>query len=134
MSARSETLELRLELLKLRAELERAELRAALIEIRQTTQGVRRVASLASGLGAAVAGSRAGGGLAWVAGVLSQRPWLAAIALRAWRMLRRHPLAGAALVAGATAAIVWMRSSATDESRAAPVAQGGSNAAGKVPE
>lgn len=113
MNARAETLHLRLELLKLRAELERAELRAALADFRQSTAGVRRVASLASGIGAAVAGGGAGGGfgslLGALAGVVSGRPWLVAIALRAVRSLRRHPLAGAALIAAAAAAVAWLR-------------------------
>jgi hypothetical protein len=108
MSARTETLQLRLELLKLRAEVERAELRAALADVRRATAGVRRVASLASGVGAAVVAG-GGGGLASLLGAVSGRPWLIALALRALRGLRRHPLAGAALVAGAAAAIVWLR-------------------------
>jgi hypothetical protein len=119
MSARTETLPLRLELLKLRAELERAELRAALAEVRQATAGVRRVASLASGVGAAVVAG-GGGGFASLLGAVSGRPWLIALALRALRSLRRHPLAGAALVAGAAAAIVWLRTPARGAAPAEP--------------
>lgn len=111
MSARTQTLPLRLELLKLRAELERAELRAALAEVRQATAGVRRVASLASGVGAAVVAG-GGGSFASLLGAVSGRPWLIALALRALRGLRRHPLAGAALLAAAAAAIVWLRTPA----------------------
>lgn len=108
MSARTQTLQLRLELLKTRAELERAELRAALAEVRRATAGVRRFASLASGVGAAVAAG-SGGGFASLLGAVSGRPWVIALALRALRSLRRHPLAGAALAAAVAAAVVWRR-------------------------
>lgn len=111
MSGRTETLALRLEVLKLRAELERAELRAALAEVRRATAGARRVASLASGVGAAVVAGE-GGGFASLLGAVSGRPWLIALALRALRNLRRHPLAGAALATAAAAAIVWLRTPA----------------------
>jgi hypothetical protein len=119
MSVRAETLQLRLELLKLRAELERAELRAALAEVRQVTAGVRRVASLASGIGAAVVAG-GGGGFASLASAVSGRPWLIALVLRALRVLRRHPLAGAALGAAAAAAIVWLRAAARGAAQAEP--------------
>ncbi len=118
MSARTQTLQLRLELLKVRAELERAELRAALAEVRQATAGVRRVASLASRAGAAVAAGE-GGGVAALLGAIVGRPWLAALALRALRSVRRHPLAGVALVAAA-AAIVWLRRPARGAARVHP--------------
>lgn len=109
MSARSQTLALRLEALKLRAEVEREQLRAALAEVRQSTAGVRRLASLASGVGAAVSAG-AGGPLAPLLGAVTGRPWLVALALRALRSARRHPLAAAALVAAA--AFVWQRAPA----------------------
>lgn len=119
MSAREETLKLRLELLKLRATMERTELRAAMLDLRASTQGVRRIAALAGGLGAG------GGKLGSIVALLSQQPWLAALALRAWRAVRHHPLAGAALVAAAAAALAWQRSSRAEPQPAAPSARTG---------
>jgi hypothetical protein len=118
MSARAETLQLRLELLKVRAELERAELRAALAEVRRATAGARRAASIASRIGEAVVAG--GGGLAPLLGTVAGHPWLVAFALRALRLLRRHPLAGAALAAAVVAAIIRRRMSARGTTPAQP--------------
>lgn len=104
-------------MLKLRAELERAQLRAALAEVRRATVGVRRAASMASRIGEAIVG---GGGLAPLLGTVAGHPWLVALALRALRLARRHPLAGAALVAAAAAVIVRRRMPARGATPAGP--------------
>lgn len=94
-------------MLKLRAELERAELRAALADVRRATAGARRAASMVSRVGEAVVAG--GGGLVPLFGAVAGRPWLVALALRALRLARRHPLASAALAAAAAAAILARR-------------------------
>lgn len=96
---RGETLQLRLEMLRLRGALERAELAAALAQVRA---GVSPLASpLAGVLGAA---SALQGG--WV-GALAGRPaWAASTALLLLRVARRHPRLLTAVVAGG--ALAWL--------------------------
>lgn len=101
MSSRRETLKLRLELLRMRGELERGQAVSALVELRSGTQRLRRLASAAGTIAGSVAGS--GGWPGRIAGLLGGRPWLAAAAVAALGSIRRHPLLALA-VAGA----VWL--------------------------
>lgn len=93
---------LRLEALRMRAEIERAELATALGDLRTRTATLRHLASAAGNtLGVMRAG--AGGGTSWLAlatRLLGQKSWVALLAAGALRLGRHHPLAlGAALVA-----------------------------------
>lgn len=95
---RSEVRALRMEMLRMRASMQRAEAADAVAELRQRTGNVRGVMSSLGGLGAGVA-ARSG----WVglAAGLMRRPWAAAMALSAVRALKRRPVLGtAAVVAG----------------------------------
>lgn len=100
MSGQSRNRELRMEMLRMRAAVERGEVAASLRELRGTTGRLRKLASVAGGLSAAVS-SRSG----WVgllASSVTGRPWLAALALGAVRALKRRPLL-AAVAIGAVA-------------------------------
>jgi hypothetical protein len=97
MSSRRETLHLRLELLRLRGELERAQAASALGELRTGTQRLRRLAAAAGTL------ARAGDWAGPIAALVGGRPWVATLAVKALRSLRRHPLL--ALAAGGA---VWL--------------------------
>lgn len=100
MSDKSVNRELRMEMLRMRASIERAEVAGALRELRASTGRMRNLASVAGGISAAVAGRSGWMGL--IASSLTGRPWLAALALGALRTLKKRPLL-AALVAGAVA-------------------------------
>jgi hypothetical protein len=94
--------ELRMEMLRMRAEVERDEAASAMRELRGGASRLRTFAGAAGSLGAALRGRRDWPAL--IAGMVSGRPWLAAAALGAVRALKRKPLlagiAIAALVAG----------------------------------
>lgn len=105
MSDKSGNRELRMEMLRMRASLERAEVSAALRELRVSTGRMRNLASMAGGISAAVAGRSGWMGL--LASSVTGRPWLAALALGAVRALKKRPLL-AALAMGAAA--IGMRS------------------------
>lgn len=98
---RSDVRALRMELLRMRASMQRAEVADAMVELRHSTGNVRGVVSSLGGLGAGVA-ARSG----WIglAASLMRRPWAAAMALSAVRALKRRPVLGtAAVVAGLAA-------------------------------
>lgn len=98
---RSDVRALRMELLRMRASMQRAEVADAMAELRHSTGNVRGVVSSLGGLGAGVA-ARSG----WIglAAGLMRRPWAAAMALSAVRALKRRPVLGtAAVVAGLAA-------------------------------
>lgn len=98
---RSEVRAMRMELLRMRASMQRDELADAVAELRHRTGNVRGVMSSLGGLGAGVA-ARSG----WIglAASLMRRPWAAAVALSAVRALKRRPVLGtAAVVAGLAA-------------------------------
>lgn len=98
---RSDVRALRMELLRMRASMQRAEVADAMAELRHSTGNVRGVVSSLGGLGAGVA-ARSG----WIglAAGLMRRPWAAAMALSAVRALKRRPVMGtAAVVAGLAA-------------------------------
>lgn len=105
MNHESGNRELRMEMLRMRASIERAEVSAALRELRGSTSRMRSLASVAGGIGAAVAGRSGWMGL--LASSVTGRPWLAALALGAVRALKKRPLL-AALAMGAVA--IGMRS------------------------
>lgn len=103
MSARQDTLRLRLELLRMRAQIERGEIAAAVVDLKVSTRTLRRFGAVASSLGAAASGTT-GGWLGPIMGVISERPWITAVLLGALRTARRHPwlalvAAGAVVIA-----------------------------------
>lgn len=100
MSDKSVNRELRMEMLRMRASIERAEVAGALRELRASTGRMRNLASVAGGISAAVAGRSGWMGL--LASSVTGRPWLAALALGAVRTLKKRPLL-AALAMGAVA-------------------------------
>lgn len=100
MSDKSVNRELRMEMLRMRASIERAEVAGALRELRVSTGRIRNLASVAGGISAAVAGRSGWMGL--LASSVTGRPWLAALALGAVRTLKKRPLL-AALAMGAVA-------------------------------
>jgi len=107
MNGRQQTLQLRLEMLRLRGQIERTEVAAAAADLRVPTGRIR---SLGAVLGSvATASSGAGGWLGLLGGVLSGRPWLAALAVRTLRTARRHPWLAAACVVAALVVTRWYR-------------------------
>ncbi len=100
MSDKSGNRELRMEMLRMRASIERAEVSASLRQLRLSTGRIRNLASVAGGISAAVAGRSGWMGL--LASSVTGRPWLAALALGAVRALKKRPLL-AALAMGAVA-------------------------------
>jgi hypothetical protein len=104
MSEDTQNRALRMEMLRMRASVERGEVAASLRDLRAGTGRLHSVVSLASSVGAAVAGRSGWMGL--LAGSVTHRPWLAALALGAVRALKRRPLL-AAVVVGAV--VVGMR-------------------------
>lgn len=99
MNGKSRDRELRMEMLRMRAAIERGEVAASWRELRAGAGGLRNLASLAGSVGAAVAGRSGWVGL--LASSATGRPWLAALALGAVRALKRRPLLAAAVVVGA---------------------------------
>jgi hypothetical protein len=99
---------LRLEALRMRAEIERTELAAALGDLRARTATLRHLASVAGNTLGAMQGS-GGGASSWLTlatRVLGQKPWVAVLAAGAMRLGRHHPLA---LVAALAAVLVGAR-------------------------
>jgi hypothetical protein len=96
MSDKSQNHQLRMEMLRMRASVERAEVAASLRDLRSSTGRLRNFASVAGGISAAVAGRSGWMGL--LASSVTGRPWLAALALGAVRALKRKPLLAAAAV------------------------------------
>jgi hypothetical protein len=99
---------LRLEALRMRAEIERTELAAALGDLRARTATLRHLASVAGNTLGVVQGST-GGATNWLAlasRLLGNKPWVAVLAAGAWRLGRHHPLA---LVAALAAVLVGAR-------------------------
>ena len=78
MSAESQNRELRMEMLRMRAAVERGEVAASLRDLRGSTGRLRNLASVAGTLTAAVSGRSGWMGL--LAGSVTGRPWLAALA------------------------------------------------------
>ncbi len=100
MSDKSHHRELRMEMLRMRASVERAEVAASLRDLRGSTGRLRNFASVAGGVSAAVAGRSGWMGL--LASSVTGRPWLAALALGAVRALKRKPLLAAVAIGAVT--------------------------------
>lgn len=97
MSDASKNRALRMEMLRMRAAMERAQVSDALREVRGSGGRLRNLASLAGTLSAAAAGR--GRWMSLLASSVTGRPWLAALALGAVRALKRRPLLAAAAIA-----------------------------------
>lgn len=105
--SRRQTLELRLELLRVRGALERAEAAGAAAGLRSGARRFGAIASLVSAAGGALAG---GGGWASVlAGALGARPLSITVAVVALRTLRRHPVIAIAAAGGVLAFLALRR-------------------------
>ncbi len=112
MSDKSQNRELRMEMLRMRASVERAEIAASLRDLRGSTGRLRNFASIAGSVTAAVAGRSGWMGL--LARSVTGRPRLAALALGAVRALRRKPVLAAVAVAVAVGAVtIGMRAMKT---------------------
>jgi hypothetical protein len=99
-------LRMRMQVLRLRGELQRAEAAAALDGLRAGARRVGRALGVAGAVGDA---SAAGAG--WAAplfAMLRDRPWLLSLALVMLRSAKRHP-AAAALAAAGLAVAWWAR-------------------------
>lgn len=108
---RSESLHLRLELLRMRGQIERAEMAAAVIELRLGARRFGAIAAAVSSVGGALSG--AGGAGSW-AGVLvdtlgaaGMRSLWARLGLVAVRAIRRQPAVAIALTVGVAAFLGW---------------------------
>lgn len=119
MSDASKNRALRMEMLRMRAAMERAQVSDALRDVRGSGGRLRNLASFAGTLSAAAAGRSRWMGL--LASSVTGRPWLAALALGAVRALKRRPLLAAvavgAVVVGLRAAKVVAPSSAPRSAR-----------------
>jgi hypothetical protein len=120
MSDRQAELRLRMEMLRLRASLERAELASALLEVRAGVRRVQGLAGMVGRFGSAVAGG--GGWPGVLASAVGERPWLGVLLLGAVRVIRRHPrwLLGAAVAAAIAMLVARHRSSGHDAGVPAP--------------
>ncbi len=107
---------LRLELLRTRAAIERAELASAVDDLRERTEPLLRVASAASrlgsimGAGAGRIGSR-GGWLSLALTLLDQKPWLGLLLAGTLRVARGRPLASALALGAVVVALAARRAS-----------------------
>lgn len=110
MSDKSQNLELRMEMLRMRASVERAEVAASLRDLRGSTGRLRSFASVAGGVSAAVA-SRSGW-MGLLASSVTGRPWLAALALGAVRALKRKPLLATVAIGAVTIGMRALKSHA----------------------
>lgn len=106
MSEGTEAQRLRMEMLRTRASLERAEVVSAASELRHSTRRLRSFASAAASVGSAFS-SRGSGWAGLLAGALGSRPWLAAAAFAALRSARRHPWLLVAATGAIAVAYFW---------------------------
>lgn len=116
--SRREALHLQLELLRMRGAIERADVAAAMADVRRSTLRIAQVAATASRVAATLSARTAGplGVVGALAGALGGQSLWASLALAAVRTARRHPLAAAAVVAGA-AAWIGLRTRGRDDAR-----------------
>lgn len=105
--SKRETVPLRLELLRMRGQIERAEVAAALIEFKAGARRIGTVAAAVSSLGGALAGAGRRGPVGLLLDAARGRAIWAPLALAAVRALRRHPAAAVALTVGAAALAGW---------------------------
>ncbi|MFN9210874.1 MAG: hypothetical protein ACK6DI_08220 [Betaproteobacteria bacterium] len=110
MSMPADERQLRLELLRLRGEMQRAELSQAAGELRAGAQRAGQWMAVASQFSASLGGGRRG----WLyaaASALRLRPWLIPVAGGALRLARRHPLPAVVAALAAVAAARALRRS-----------------------
>jgi ABC-type transporter Mla MlaB component len=113
MSARHADQRLRMEMLRLRGELQRADAAQALDDIRASSRGLHDLVTAVFRLGRV-----SSGGVGWVAAVTSalrERPWLLGLAMFALRTARRHPVASVIAAAASFAAWRVLRPAAAKE-------------------
>lgn len=106
MSEGTRAQQLRMEMLRMRAAIERAEVASALSELRHSTGRLRTLASAATSVGTALSA----GGSGWaglLVAALGRRPWMAAAALTALRSARRHPWFLVAATGAIAVAFFW---------------------------
>lgn len=118
MSEASRNRELRMEMLRMRAAVERGEVAASLRELRGSTGRLRNIASVAGSLTAAV--SSRSGWMGLLASSVTGRPWLAALALGAVRALKRRPLLAAVAIG---AVVIGMRATKKNAGSRMPASQ-----------
>lgn len=107
MSDRAADRRLRMQMLRLRGELQRADAVAALTEVRESGHRIGRVfGAVASLRGLSAAGA---GWAAPLLVALRERPWLLALALSVVRTAKRHPAAVAVAGAVLVVARLWAR-------------------------
>jgi hypothetical protein len=110
MSMSADERQLRLELLRLRGEMQRAELAQAAGELRAVARRAGQWMAVASQFSASIGRGR-GGWLFAAASALRLRPWLIPVALGALRLARRHPLPAVVAALAAVAAARALRRS-----------------------
>jgi hypothetical protein len=106
VSARQDALRLRLELLRMRAQIERTEIAAAVVDLRVGTRRLRQFGAAASSVGAATTGG-SGGWLSQIVSAISKRPWLGGVVVGALRTARRHPWLALVAVGAVVIAARW---------------------------
>lgn len=111
MSRRHTELQLRMDMLRLRAQLQRAEVAAARADLLAGTGLWRHLFGAAARVGAASTGAGPGWFASLVRALLT-RPWVAAAAGVALRASRRHPVAALATAAAFIVASVLLRRAA----------------------
>ena len=104
-----QSLPMRLELLRLRGQIERMEVATAWVELKTSARHVGVIASVISNVGRALGGTGAGrvGGLLDVLAGLGGRSLWATVALAAVRAIRRRPVPAMVLTAGVLALAGW---------------------------
>ncbi|GEM_PF-1039492 len=140
MSKDRELRRMRMDMLRTRATLERAEVADALQALRDDAGRLRTATTTLKGLGSLVSTLSGRGGLAGLAarearsrgarGMLAtvvdqamRRPWLAALAFKGLRSFKRHPGIAVAVVAGVTVAtlVAKRRRDPSDDMFSAPM-------------
>lgn len=113
--SRRQSLDLRLELLRMRGQIERNQVAVAMVEVRAETTRFGAIASVVSSVSGVLSGRNLENGFVRAAlGALGtagrgagMRSLAAAIAVAALRVFRRHPATAIAVAAGAMAIVGW---------------------------
>lgn len=107
--SRRQPLHLRLELLRMRGQIERGEMSAALVELRADARRIGALAATVSTLGGALTSEKVGwvGPVLDVIGQAGGRPFWAALALPVVQAMRRRPAVALAVTVGALALVGW---------------------------
>ncbi len=104
-----QSLQMRLELLRMRGQIERIEVASAMVELKTGTRHISAIVSVVSNVGRVLGGTGAGGVgglLDALAGVGGRSLW-ASVALAAVRAIRRRPIPAMVLTAGVLALAGW---------------------------